>query len=65
MSESQHDAGDAWPVVELSGHHIPAGRVSEQLLAATGLIRADAPEASGATSYWQLLGGSASDSMPP
>lgn len=35
---------DSWAIVELMGHRKMAGRVSEQVIAGTALLRIDVPE---------------------
>ncbi len=65
MPESTQNAFETWAVVELFGHNVIAGKVSEQVVAGTGFVRVDVPEISNIASYSRLFGGSAIYSITP
>lgn len=50
---------DAWAIVEIMGHQRLAGRVTEQPLAGTNLLRVDVPAVGDMPAFTQLLGGAA------
>lgn len=50
------NAFSGWAIVEVMGHHVYAGHVTEQTVAGAALIRVDVPEASGRPAYTKLLG---------
>lgn len=56
MSETKFDQ---WAIVDLMGHQRYIGRVTEQVIAGTGFVRVDVPEA-GDTPAWTKLVGTAS-----
>lgn len=65
MPENTQNAFESWAVVELFGHNVIAGRVSEQMIAGTGFVRIDVPDISGVTGYTRMFGGSAIYSITP
>jgi len=56
---------ESWAVVELFGHQKIAGRVSEQQIAGSTMLRIDVPEAEGQTGFTRFYGGNAVYSITP
>jgi hypothetical protein len=54
-----------WAIVELFGHQVIAGEVSEQVIAGQGFIRVDVPEVKGQAAYSKLYGHAAIYCMTP
>lgn len=64
-AEATPDNFDMWAIVELMGHRKIAGRVSEQIIAGTPLLRIDVPHTPGAPGFTTYYGGSAIYSLTP
>ena len=47
---------DQWAVVEVMGHHVYAGRVTEQALGGGAFVRIDVPEIDGREAFTKLFG---------
>jgi hypothetical protein len=56
---------DMWAIVELMGHRKLAGRVSEQIIAGTPLLRIDVPDTPGCQGFTTYYGASAIYSLTP
>jgi len=54
--EVAEDRFDVWGIVEMLGHKILAGRVSEHVIAGQAFIRVDVPETPQEAAFTKLLG---------
>jgi len=54
MDETEHAPFDAWAVVEMLGHRVVVGRVTEQVIAGAGFVRVDVPHADAAAEGWAM-----------
>jgi hypothetical protein len=54
-----------WAVVELFGHNIVAGEVSEVSVAGTEMLRVDVPEVDGVPGFTKFYGGAAVYAITP
>lgn len=52
-----NDKFESWAIVELFGHQKIAGRVAEQQIAGTVMLRVDVPEADGQAGFTRFYGG--------
>jgi len=59
------DGFDQWAIVELMGHRKLAGRVSEQIIAGTPLLRIDVPDTPGVPGFTTYYGSHAIYSLTP
>jgi len=53
---SQQPTFETWAIVELFGHQIIAGLVSEQIIAGQGFVRVDVPGIDGQDPYTKMYG---------
>ena len=58
-------AFDTWAIVELFGHNVIAGRVSEQTIGGAAFIRVDVPEVDGLPAFTKFYGGAAVYAITP
>jgi len=67
MSDNQQqDTLDVWAVVEVLGHHVYAGRVTETTLAGVAFLRVDIPELPDrAAAFTKYVGGSSIYAITP
>lgn len=56
---------DSWAIVELMGHQRIAGRVTEQAVFGTSLMRIDVPEVPGKPGYTKFYGAAAIYALTP
>lgn len=63
--EEQRKGIDTWAVVEIMGHKRIAGRVTEEPIAGTNMLRIDVPEVDGRPAYTVYHGGSAIYGITP
>lgn len=56
---------DQWCVVELFGHQVIAGKVSEQVIGGSAFIRVDVPETDSQVAFTRFYGNGAIYSMTP
>ena len=56
---------DQWAIVELMGHRKLAGRVSEQIIAGTPLLRIDVPDTPGVPGFTTYYGAAVIYSLTP
>lgn len=61
----EKQAFDQWCLVELMGHVRVAGRVTEEPLFGSALMRVDVPDEKGETRFTRYFGGSAIYSVTP
>lgn len=54
-----------WAIVEIMGHNVYAGLVTEELVAGTPLVRVDVPATSEQKGFSKLFGGAAIYSITP
>ena len=59
MSEETLPDGTMWAVVEVMGHSIYAGLVSQQEFGGVTMVRVDSPEVEGRPAFTKLLSGGA------
>jgi hypothetical protein len=62
---TETDTFKTWAILELFGHAVLAGEVSEQVIAGQGFIRVDVPEVNGQKSYAKFYGPKAIYSITP
>jgi hypothetical protein len=62
---SEVEKFDTWAVVELFGHQMIAGKVSEQVIAGQGFVRVDVPEAGEVKAFTKLYGAGAIYAISP
>lgn len=55
MTDTNKQEFSTWAIVEIMGHQVVAGRVSEQFIAGAGFIRLDIPEVDGRGGTGELL----------
>lgn len=56
---------DSWAVLELMGHNVLAGRVREEEIAGTKMLRIDVPETGERQAYTKFFGASAVYALTP
>jgi len=56
---------EEWAIVELFGHQIIAGKVSEQVIGGQGFVRVDVPEVNGQPGFTKFYGAGAIYAMTP
>jgi hypothetical protein len=61
----QQEKLDLWALVELFGHSKIAGRITEQNIAGTNMLRVDVPETSTQPAFTRFLGSSAIYAINP
>jgi len=61
----QQEKLDLWAVVELFGHQKIAGRITEQNIAGTNMLRVDVPETSTQPAFTRFFGASAIYAINP
>lgn len=59
------DAYEGWAIVELMGHRVIAGKVSEASQYGAAMLRVDVPNGDGETAITQFYGGSAIYALTP
>jgi len=64
MNEQQTSI-TGWGVVELMGHNVVAGEVSEQTIAGAAFLRVDVPEVDGQRPFTKFFGGAAIYAITP
>jgi hypothetical protein len=65
MPPTSENAFKTWAIVELFGHGVLAGMVTEQVIAGQGFIRVDVPAVKDVPEYSRLFGPSAIYSITP
>lgn len=65
QTTEQPDKFDTWAIVELMGHQKIAGRVTEQSIAGSALLRVDVPDINGQKAYTRFFGAAAIYSINP
>lgn len=66
MSESAPVFGEpTWAVLELFGHQVIAGQISEVPIAGVAMLRVDVPPVNGKAGYTKFYGGSAIYGITP
>lgn len=63
--EAQNTKLDLWALVELFGHAKIAGRITEQNIAGTNMLRVDVPETENQPAFTRLFGSSAIYAINP
>jgi hypothetical protein len=61
----QNPSFEAWAIVELFGHQKIAGKVTEQNIAGSNMLRVDVPETSSAPAFTRLFGSAAIYAINP
>jgi len=56
---------EAWAILELFGHNILAGKVSEQIIAGQGFLRIDVPDVDSQKGFTKFYGPKAIYSLTP
>lgn len=56
---------EGWAIIELFGHNVIAGLVSEQSIGGAAFVRVDVPEVDGAAGFTKFFNGSAVYAMTP
>lgn len=64
-SKSPDNGFDQWCIVELFGHQVIAGRVTEQVVGGSSFIRVDVPETDGQPAFTRFYGNGAIYSFTP
>jgi hypothetical protein len=59
------DTFKAWAILELFGHQVLSGEVSERIIAGQGFMRVDVPEVDGQKAYTKFYGPKAIYSITP
>lgn len=59
------DKFEQWAVVELFGHQVIAGLVSEQVIGGQGFVRVDVPEVNGNKAFTKFYGAGAIYAISP
>jgi hypothetical protein len=62
---SENESFDCWAVVELFGHNVIAGRVSEQTIGGATFVRVDVPEIEDRPAFTKFFGGAAIYAITP
>lgn len=52
----EHQGIDCWGIVEVMGHQVYCGRISEQVIAGHSFVRVDIPSVDGAAEFTKLFG---------
>jgi hypothetical protein len=65
MPENQSQSFDSWAIVELFGHNVIAGRVSEQTIGGASFVRVDVPEIDDQPEFTKFFGGAAIYAITP
>ncbi|HZU87405.1 MAG TPA: hypothetical protein VFF78_07970 [Anaerolineaceae bacterium] len=65
MPQDSGTTFDTWAIVELFGHNVLAGRVTEQVVAGQGFVRVDVPAVNDVPGYSRLFGPGAIYSITP
>lgn len=56
---------DQWAIVEIMGHQVYAGRVTEQVVGGTSFVRVDVPDVEDQPGFSKLFGASAIYAITP
>ena len=56
---------DMWALVELMGHNRIVGRVTEETIAGTSMLRVDVPKADGSINFTRFYGGASIYAISP
>lgn len=65
MNEETKTPFDCFAIVEVMGHKVVAGRVTEQVIAGQGFIRVDVPAAGDQAGFTQMFGPSSIYAITP
>lgn len=65
MSNDQNQKFEAWAIVELFGHQVIAGLVTEQTIGGCSFIRVDVPKVNGIAAFTKFYGQGAIYAMTP
>ena len=62
---SEQTSLNGWGIVELFGHNVIAGEISEQPIAGVDFLRVDVPEVDGSPTFTKFFGGAAIYAITP
>ena len=65
MNDPKQETFECWAVVELFGHQKIAGKVTEQSIAGSAMLRVDVPDVGGQPAYTRFFGNGAIYSINP